>query len=162
MEQVERATRGALVEQGRARRFDLWAQRGDRAWGEHLRHQPADARVVRGFEREQRPPLVLVERRPPLVRFGAAERRVVVAMRVRAPEAAVAQRLVHVCETREHPLRGRLIPEYGGRLAQLGELWVRVGEERRVVDGQAQIHRGHADSNRRQWSASSSQLMGET
>ncbi len=112
--------------------FDLGSHRRDGARREHLGDEATDAGVVRRFETQQRPRLVLLERRPSRVGFGSAELGVGVARRVRAPEPPIPQRLVHVGEPCDRPLPGLFVPEARRRLAQVVECGVGVGEERRI------------------------------
>ena len=73
-----------------------------------------------------------MKRRPPRIGLVTAEFGMRISMRKRTAQAAVAQRLLHIAETSEHPLvRGR-IPKDGSGLAQLVEHRIRIGDERRI------------------------------
>ena len=93
--------------------------------------------MVGGFEAEQRPLLVLVERRPPRIGLGSAHVGVGVQVGVAAAEAPIAKRRRDVVEPGQHPLVRPLIPEHRCRLAQRVERRIRIGDERRIVDIEA-------------------------
>ena len=127
----------------------LGSQSGDRPRGKHLRHEPSQSVWSGGSRRQQRPRLVLVERRPAPVGLVATELGMGVEMGVGPAEAAVAQRLVHVGETGHHPLVAAFVPKDRCRFAQSAEHGIGVGDELRVVDVEPldeHVQIGHAST----------------
>ncbi len=145
-QQVEGCRVGALVEQLGREPLDRRSQGSHRSRREHLRDEPAEARVVWRFEAQERPLLVLMEGRPAPVGLGATHLGVGVPVGVPTAQAPVPEGVMDVVEPGEGPLSRQRVLEAGCGLPEGGQRRVGVGDEGRVVDietGQGVVELGH-------------------